>query len=291
MGLRSSRSDPEDEVIPIALREAGDGGDRRPPANDPRLARTARALALGTTVLALLVVPSTHPPAGAAAVAAEAPRVWIQAGHVAPREPGYRWQTGAPAGPFGNERRFTRRVSTALAARLRRAGIRARVMPGRATPWAARGDVFIAIHHDGVDGVAGVGHAHRNAREYYYRGDGAGEPRRTPYPDTVPHRTATSVNRVIELNSRRLARIISRRMAQVFTASNGARSGWDGVLPKRLVRVSNYYGFRRTRSRARVIVEVGAAGADDRFLRRTDLISTRLAGAIRDYLRDPPLRR
>jgi subtilisin family serine protease len=96
------------------------------------------------------------------------------------------------------------------------------------------------------------------------------------------------VNRVIESNSRRLAGVVSRRLASVFTPANGARSGWDGVLPRRLVRVSNYYGFRRTRARARIIVEVGAAGADDRFLRRTNLIAANLSVAIRLYLRDRP---
>ena len=208
----------------------------------------------------------------------------VQAGHVAPREPGYRWQTGASAGPFGGEREFNRRVAVALARRLRRSGIRVRLTPGRVTPWAVRGDVFIAIHHDGPGGVAGVGHAFRGAREHYYRGDGAGAPRPAPYPDTVRHRRATSVSRVIERNSRRLADGMSRRMAGVFTVGNGARSGWDGVLPRRLVRVSNYYGFRRTRARARVIVEAGAAGADDRFLRRTDLIAGALAAALREHL-------
>ncbi len=34
-----------------------------------------------------------------------------------------------------------------------------------------------------------------------------------------------------------------------------------------------YYGFYRTRAAARVIVEAGAAGADDPFLARTDLIA------------------
>jgi len=213
------------------------------------------------------------------------PAVVIQAGHVAPREPGYRWQNGAGTGPFGNERAFNTRVATKLAKRLRRAGINARVVPALITPWAAKGDVFMAIHHDGVGGVAGVGHAFRTAREYYYRGDGAGKPRPTPYPDTVPHRRSTSVSRAIENNSRLLANIVSHRMSGVFTARYGARSGWDGVLPKRLVRVSNYYGFRRTRARARVIVEVGAAGTDDRFLRRTDLIAANLSRAIQIYLR------
>ena len=216
--------------------------------------------------------------------AAERPLVVVQAGHVAPREPGYRWQTGAAGGPFGTERAFNRRASLALARRLRRAGIRVRITPGLVRPWAVRADVFIAVHHDGPGGVAGVGHAHAGAREYFYRGDGAGFPRPSPYPDTVPHRGSTSVPRAVEARSRRLAREVSRSMARVFRPGNGARSGWDGVLPKRLVRTSNYYGFRRTRARARIIVEAGSAGADDRFLRRVDLVSGALARAIRAYL-------
>ena len=217
---------------------------------------------------------------------AEAKRhlVVVQAGHVAPREPGYRWQTGAAGGPFGNERAFNRRVAMALARRLRAHGIAVRVTPGRVTPWAVRADAFVSVHHDGPGGVAGVGYARRGAREFYYRGDGAGEPRSTPYSDTVAHRRSTSVTRAVERRSACLASTISRRMGPRFTPATGARSGWDGMLPRRLVRTSNYYGFRRTRARARVIVEVGAAGADDRFLRRIDLIATTLSRAIRDYL-------
>jgi N-acetylmuramoyl-L-alanine amidase len=221
---------------------------------------------------------------GAAAAAAKPPLVVVQAGHVAPREPGYRWQTGSGSGPFGNERAFNIRVSRALAKRLRKHGIRVRVTPGKISPWAVKADVFVAVHHDGPGGVAGVGHAHAGAREFFYHGDGAGEPSPTPYADTVRHRRATSVNTIIERRSRRLATRISVRMATLFTVGNGARSGWDGVLPKRLVRTSNYYGFRRTRAKARVIVEVGAAGADDRYLRKVDLIAAGLSRSIRDYL-------
>lgn len=234
-----------------------------------------------TAAGAILGTASEH---DAASAATKKPFVVVQAGHVAPREPGYRWQTGAGGGPFGNERDFNRRVSLALASRLRRHGIRVRVTPGKITPWAERADAFVAVHHDRAGGVAGVGHASSGAREFFYRGDGAGEPRPTPYADTVPHRRATSVNKAIEHRSRRLAITISKRMAALFTARNGARSGWDGVLPKRLVRTSNYYGFRRTRARARVIVEVGSAGADDGFLRKVDLIAVGLSRSIRDHL-------
>jgi hypothetical protein len=247
-------------------------------------------------VLAALLASAATSIAAADAVAArgegraERPRVWIQAGHVAPREPGYRWQTGAPGGPPGTERAFNRRVSRGLAAALRRRGVDARVMPGKVMPWGARGDVFIAVHHDGVGGVAGVGHAHAGAREYFYRGDGAGEPRPRPYADTVSHRRATSVNRPTQRRSRALAISLSRRMGRVFVPSGGARSGWGGVLPRRLARVSNYYGFRRTRARARVIVELGVAGADDRFLRRTELIARTLAAGVLTYLGWPAAR-
>jgi len=246
-----------------------------------RVSLTALAVVAGPT-LGLVIVLGDAPPRAEASV--KPPLVVVQAGHVAPREPGYRWQTGAGSGPFGNERAFNVRVAVAVAKRLRKRGIRVRVTPGMIRPWAVRADAFVAIHHDGPGGVAGVGHAYAGAREFYYRGDGAGEPRPTPYPDTVRHRRATSVNRVIEGRSRRLATTISARMATLFTVRNGARSGWDGVLPKRLVRTSNYYGFRRTRARARVIVEVGSAGADDRFLRKVDLIASGLSRAIRDHL-------
>lgn len=224
------------------------------------------------------------------ATASATPTVIVQAGHVAPREPGYRWQTGAPGGPFGSERAFNRRTSVALVRELRRRGYRARVVPGLVTPWAARADMFISIHHDGRGGLAGVGFARAGTFESYYRGDGAGAPSRTPFSDTVPHRRATSVNRVIEGRSRRLATAISRAIAPSFTPRLGAHSGWDGVLSRRLVRVSGYYGYRRTRARSRVIVEVGAAGADDVFLRRTTLIARLIAEGVERYAATSPLR-
>jgi hypothetical protein len=234
------------------------------------------AAALGAAALAL----------GDGRAAPAEPLVWVQAGHVAPREPGYRWQTGAPGGPFGSEAEFNRRLAERLAARLRRAGVPARTTPGRITPWAARGAVFVAVHHDGPGGVAGVAHAVAGTPEYYYRGEGAGEPRPRPYPDSAPHRRATSISRGVERRSRSLAGAVSASLARVFTPANGARSGWDGVVPvDRHKRMSRYYGFRRTRADARVLVELGAAGADDAFLGRVDLIAGALERGIVAHLR------
>jgi len=52
-----------------------------------------------------------------------------------------------------------------------------------------------------------------------------------------------------------------------------------------------YYGFYRTRATARVLLEAGAPGVDDVFLRRVDLISVAVSRAITRYLRDRGLRR
>ena len=50
-----------------------------------------------------------------------------------------------------------------------------------------------------------VGHAVTGAGENYYRGEGFGPPRSTPYPDGVPHRRATRVSPKVATLSRRLA--------------------------------------------------------------------------------------
>jgi hypothetical protein len=52
-----------------------------------------------------------------------------------------------------------------------------------------------------------------------------------------------------------------------------------------------YYGFYRTNAAARVIVEAGAAGADDAFLARTDLIATAIAAGTVAHLRSRGLLR
>jgi hypothetical protein len=248
----------------------------RVPAGAARALLVLAGAALGAAAIAL----------GPGQAATARPMVWVQAGHVAPREPGYRWQTGAPGGPFGSEREFNRRLAERLAARLRGAGVAARTTPGRITPWAARGAVFVAVHHDGPGGVAGVAYAIAGTPEYYYRGEGAGEPRPRPYPDSAPHRRATSISPGVERRSRALAATLSASLARVFTPAGGARSGWDGVVPvDRHKRMSRYYGFRRTRADARVIVELGAVGADDAFLRRVDVIAGALERGIVDHLR------
>ena len=77
------------------------------------------------------------------AVPPAAPVVWVQAGHEAPREPGYTAQTGAGSGPFGTEVGFTTRVAARVTVLLRRYGVDARRTPGRVTPLGARGAVFV----------------------------------------------------------------------------------------------------------------------------------------------------
>nr|HMO01293.1 hypothetical protein [Miltoncostaeaceae bacterium] len=56
------------------------------------------------------------------AVPPGAPVVWVQAGHEAPREPGYTAQTGAGSGPFGSEVGFTTRIASRVTVLLRRYG-------------------------------------------------------------------------------------------------------------------------------------------------------------------------
>ena len=52
----------------------------------------------------------------------------------------------------------------------------------------------------------------------------------------------------------------------------------------------HYYGFYRTRAGARVLIECGAGVTDDRFLRRTGLISRVVSAGVLDYLRARRLR-
>jgi hypothetical protein len=89
------------------------------------------------------------------AVPAGAPVVWVQAGHQAPREPGYTAQTGAGTGPFGSEVGFTTRVAARVTVLLRRYGVDARRTPGEVTPLGARGGVYEGLHHDDQHGTAG----------------------------------------------------------------------------------------------------------------------------------------
>lgn len=233
------------------------------------------------------MTPALHatPPAGA-------PIVWVQAGHAGPREPGYTAQTGAGSGPFGSEVGFTSRLARRVVVRLRAAGVDARLTPGRVTPLAARGAVFISLHHDATGGRAGIGRAITGVGENWYHGEGYGTGRPRPYPDSARHRKATRVSRTVERRSLQLARRLDAAFGAVHTRANGARGADGGIEPRdgnpRMVR---YYGFYRTRATARVLLEAGAPAVDDVFLRRVDLISVAVSRAITRYLRDRGLRR
>ena len=217
---------------------------------------------------------------------ARRPVVWIQAGHAAPREPGYRDQSGTGGGPFGAEIGFTTRLAARVAAKLRAAGVDARITPGLVTPWGAGGATFVSLHHDSPGGAAAVGHAIAGAGENYYHGEGSGTPSSRPYADSAPHRDATRVSGSVERRSRALARRIARRLGAVHTSANGAEARFGGVQTREgNPRMMRYYGFYRVRTGARVIVEAGAAGADDRFLARTNLIARVVSRGVVEDLR------
>ncbi|MCB0873716.1 MAG: N-acetylmuramoyl-L-alanine amidase [Actinobacteria bacterium] len=222
---------------------------------------------------------------------ARAPVVWIQAGHVGPREPGYAAQTGAAAGAYGSEIGFTRILARKVVTRLRAAGVNARLTPGKVTPLAARGAVFVSLHYDVPTGRALIGHAVTGGGENYYHGEGFGTPSPTPYADSAPHRRATTVSPAVAARSRELARRLARRYRTAFTPAHGARTTFGGVqTPTANPRVMHYYGFYRTRAGARVLIECGAGVTDDRFLRRTGLISRVVSAGVLDYLRARRLR-
>jgi N-acetylmuramoyl-L-alanine amidase len=238
------------------------------------------------------------PPSAAAAGAAVSgpatstrrPIVWVQAGHADPREPGYRAQTGSSTGPFGSEIGFTTTIAPAIASRLRRAGVDARLTPGRVTPLAPSGAVFLSVHHDTPQGAAAFGHAISGASENYYHGEGGGNPSPLPYADSSPHRPATTVLLSVERRSRDLANRIAVRYRPIYTASNGARGRYGGVQTRSgNPRMMRYYGFYRTRAGARVLVEAGAGGVDDAFLAKTDLIATAVSRGVVDHLRSQGL--
>jgi hypothetical protein len=256
-----------------------------------RLRRAPRATAAAATAALVLTGVAgwrAHDGAGTAAAATRAPVVWVQAGHEAPGEPGYRAQTGAGGGPFGSEVAFNRRVRAALIGRLRAAGVDARPMPGLVTPWGARGAVFISMHFDAPGGAAAVGNATAvpGRRENWYRGEGTGTASPRPYADSARHRPSLPVTPGVERASRALARRIAGRYAAVYTPASGAGARFRGVVPRGgNVRMTHFYGYYRTRATARVLVECGAAGADDRFLARTDLIAGAVAAGILDHLR------
>jgi hypothetical protein len=217
---------------------------------------------------------------------AAAPIVWVQAGHEGPREPGYRDQTGAGSGPFGSEFGFTTRLAARVVVRLRAAGVDARRTPGRVSPLAARGAVFISLHHDAAGGRGGVGHAVTGAGENWYHGEGGGTPSPTPYADSAPHRTATAVSSTVERRSRDLASRVAAAVGAIHTRANGANGAFAGVEPRDgNVRMMHFYGYYRSRATARVLLEAGAPGVDDGFLRRVDPLAVAVSRAVRDYLR------
>jgi hypothetical protein len=233
--------------------------------------------ALATAVAVALGTPAPAP---------ARPVVWVQAGHEAPGEPGYLLQTGAASGPFGGEARFTVRVAAVVQRRLRAAGVDARHTPARVTPWGAPGAAFVSLHHDVPEGRAVVGHAIAGAGENWYHGQGTGQPSPVPYPDSAPHRRATEVSPAVERRSRVLALRLARRYRAVFTPANGARSGPVRVESRAgNPRVTRFYGYYRTRARARVLVELGAGGTDDRILARTGLVGAAVARGVVDDLR------
>ena len=108
---------------------------------------------------------------------------------------------------------------------------------------------------------------------------------KAPLKKRAGRRTPTQVDTVVEVESKHLAVAIHERYERVFRRANGARSELGpagGPEARRDLR--EYYGFYRTGADARVIVEAGAAGDDDRFLERTGLISGTPAAALRDHL-------
>lgn len=213
------------------------------------------------------------------------PIVWVQAGHAEPREPGYKDQTGAGSGPFGSEVAFTSRLARQVVARLAGEGVDARLLPGRVDPVGAPGASFVSLHHDAPGGSAAIAGAVAGTGENYYHGEGSGDPSPTPYPDSASHRQGTEVSPAVERASSALAQAIARRYSVVFTRDNGAETTFAGVVgPQQNPRMTRYYGFFRTGADARVIVETGAAGADDRFLARTDLIAEAIGAGILDDL-------
>jgi len=271
---------------------------RRPRRRWPLLALTAAVIATGVAVTAFSLpargaataaAASSSPRDAATSAAKTRPVVYVQAGHQAPREPGYTAQTGATGGPFGTEEAFNVRLASALEAKLRAAGIVVHHTPGRVTPWGAKGAVFISLHFDSVGGSAGIGYAvdERGRGENYYEYEGSGVASPVPYPDSAKHRRATEVTPAVQAHSLKLADDLATTFRPIFTRANGARSSFRGVEPgaKGNVRMQFYYGYYRVNTGARVLIECGAAGADNTFLRHINVIATSLSRGIVDYLR------
>ena len=238
------------------------------------LARIMRRLLAPALAIAVLSAPAI----GSAA----APIVWVQAGHASPGEPGYSAQTGAGGGPFGSEIAFNVKVRDDMVTRLKAAGVDARPLVSKVMPMGASGATFISIHFDSPGGGAGVGRAVVGGGENYYHGEGTGDASPTPYGDSGSHRVpATKVTAAVAANSANLATRISSALKGIHTPANGASARFNGVEPPNgNVRMVHFYGYYRTKADARVLVEVGAAGSDDPFLRKVLLIGRTLSATI-----------
>ena len=216
------------------------------------------------------------------------PVIYVQAGHEPPGEPGYLAQTGASGGPFGSEEAFNIRLAAALEADLRSAGVIVYHTPAKVTPWGARGAVFISVHFDQVGGSAGIGYAvdGLGRGENYYHGQGSGTASPVPYRDSAPHRHATAVTAAVQARSLQLARDLAATFRPIYAARNGAHSRFRGVEPGRSgnARMQFFYGYYRVNTGARVLIECGAAGADNGFLRRIGLIASSVSHGILAYL-------
>ena len=94
-------------------------------------------------------------------------------------------------------------------------------------------------------------------------------------------RVPSTVSATVARNSLGLATRVSTALRGIHTSANGANASFLGVIPPDgNTRQNHYYGYYRTNADARVLVEVGAGGTDDAFLRRTGLIGTTLTKAI-----------
>lgn len=297
-GLHGWLTDSGSDRAPVADAQPGEGVapvrvDIGPPPSPPAAVRAdADQASGGSGAAADPFAGAPSGPQGEASRRAAAPGrggkpvVWVQPGHVDPREPGYRDQTGASASPFGSEIGFTSSLAPKVISRLRAAGVDARRTPGQVTPLGAQGAVFISLHNDTPQGAAAIGHAITGANENYYHGEGSGTPSPTPYSDSAPHRGATTVSSLVESRSLDLANRLATRYRAIFTSANGARSRFTGVQTRTgNPRMMRYYGFYRTQAQARVIVECGAGGTDDTFLAKTDLIADAISRGILEHLR------
>ena len=173
-----------------------------------------------------------------------------------------------------------------VVARLRAAGVDARRTPGRVTPLGARGAVFISLHHDAAGGRAGIGHAISGAGENWYHGEGFGtaEPRAVRRQRPAP-RPRPACRRPSSAAPGSRGAPGARPSAPSTRVANGAHGAFGGVEPRDgNVRMMRFYGFYRTRAGARVLLEAGAPGVDDVFLRRLDPIAAAVTTAITRHL-------